>query len=37
MNRYWRDARLYSFGEGSSEVLLDLIAADMGVGRGVAR
>lgn len=36
MNRYWRDARLYSFGEGSSEVLLDLIAADMGVGRGVA-
>jgi len=35
MNRYWRDARLYSFGEGSSEILLDLISADMGVGRGI--
>ncbi len=36
MNRYWRDARLYSFGEGSSEILLDLIAADMGLGRGIS-
>ena len=35
MQRYWRDARLYSFGEGSSEILLDLIAADMGAGRGI--
>ena len=32
MQRYWRDARLYTFGEGSSEVQLDLIARDMGVG-----
>lgn len=37
MQRYWRDARLYSFGEGSSEILLDLIAADMGVGRGAEK
>ena len=34
MQRYWRDARLYTFGEGSSEILLDLIAQDIGVGRG---
>lgn len=33
MQRLWRDARLYTFGEGSSEILLDMIAADMGVGR----
>ncbi len=32
MQRYWRDARLYTFGEGSSEIQLDLIARDMGVG-----
>jgi len=37
MQRYWRDARLYSFGEGSSEILLDLIAADMGAGRGISK
>ena len=37
MQRYWRDARLYSFGEGSSEILLDLISADMGVGRGAEK
>jgi len=37
MQRYWRDARLYSFGEGSSEILLDLIAADLGVGRRLAK
>ena len=35
MQRYWRDARLYTFGEGSSEILLDLIAQDIGVGRGI--
>jgi alkylation response protein AidB-like acyl-CoA dehydrogenase len=32
MNRMWRDARLYTFGEGSSEILLDMIARDMGLG-----
>ena len=37
MQRYWRDARLYSFGEGSSEILLDLVAQDMGAGRGIKR
>lgn len=31
MQRYWRDARLYTFGEGSSEIQLDLIARDMGL------
>ncbi len=36
MQRFWRDARLYTFGEGSSEVLLDLIASDMGLGRALA-
>jgi alkylation response protein AidB-like acyl-CoA dehydrogenase len=36
MQRFWRDARLYSFGEGSSEILLDLIASDMGLGRGLS-
>ncbi len=37
MQRYWRDARLYTFGEGSSEVLLDLIAGDMGLGRALSK
>lgn len=31
MQRYWRDARLYTFGEGSSEIQLDLIARGMGL------
>lgn len=35
MQRYWRDARLYTFGEGSSEIQLDLIARDMGLGRAL--
>jgi len=35
MQRYWRDARLYSFGEGSNEILLDLIAMNMGLGRSL--
>lgn len=35
MQRYWRDARLYTFGEGSSEILLDIIAEDMGLGRAL--
>lgn len=37
MQRYWRDARLYTFGEGSSEILLDLIASDMGLGRALPK
>jgi len=36
MQRYWRDARLYTFGEGASEIQLDLIARDMGVGERAA-
>lgn len=36
MQRYWRDARLYTFGEGSSEIQLDLIAHDMGLGRALS-
>ena len=36
MQRYWRDARLYTFGEGSSEIQLDLIARDMGLGRALS-
>lgn len=35
MQRFWRDARLYTFGEGSSEILLDLVARDMGLGRAL--
>jgi alkylation response protein AidB-like acyl-CoA dehydrogenase len=31
MNRYWRDSRLYSFGEGANEMLRDLMARDMGL------
>lgn len=37
MQRFWRDARLYTFGEGSSEILLDLIAQDMGIGGALGR
>jgi alkylation response protein AidB-like acyl-CoA dehydrogenase len=37
MQRYWRDARLYTFGEGSSELQLDLIAYNMGLGRALKR
>jgi alkylation response protein AidB-like acyl-CoA dehydrogenase len=29
MNRYWRDARLLTFGEGANEMLRDLIAREM--------
>jgi alkylation response protein AidB-like acyl-CoA dehydrogenase len=29
MQRYWRDARLYSFGEGTNEILRDLIAREL--------
>lgn len=32
MQRYWRDARLYSFGEGTNEILRDLVAREMGLG-----
>jgi alkylation response protein AidB-like acyl-CoA dehydrogenase len=31
MQRYFRDARLYTFGEGSSEIQRDLIAREMGL------
>lgn len=31
MNRYWRDSRLLTFGEGANEMLRDLIARDMGL------
>jgi alkylation response protein AidB-like acyl-CoA dehydrogenase len=31
MQRYWRDARLYSFGEGTNEILRDLVAREMGL------
>jgi alkylation response protein AidB-like acyl-CoA dehydrogenase len=31
MQRYWRDARLYSFGEGANEIHRDLIARELGL------
>lgn len=31
MQRYWRDARLYSFGEGSNEIQRELIARELGL------
>jgi alkylation response protein AidB-like acyl-CoA dehydrogenase len=31
MQRYWRDSRLYTFGEGSIEIMRSLIARDMGL------
>ncbi len=31
MQRYWRDSRLYTFGEGTSEILRDVIAREMGL------
>ncbi|MDX3893856.1 acyl-CoA dehydrogenase family protein [Pusillimonas sp.] len=31
MQRYWRDARLYTFGEGTNELQRDLIAKEMGL------
>jgi alkylation response protein AidB-like acyl-CoA dehydrogenase len=31
MQRYWRDARLYSFGEGANEILRDLVARELGL------
>jgi alkylation response protein AidB-like acyl-CoA dehydrogenase len=31
MQRYWRDARLYSFGEGANEIQRDLIARELGL------
>jgi alkylation response protein AidB-like acyl-CoA dehydrogenase len=31
MQRYWRDARLYSFGEGGNEILRDLVARELGL------
>ncbi|MBL8589538.1 MAG: acyl-CoA/acyl-ACP dehydrogenase [Methylobacteriaceae bacterium] len=31
MQRYWRDARLYTFGEGSNEIQKDIIARSLGL------
>ncbi|HYF06642.1 MAG TPA: acyl-CoA dehydrogenase family protein [Acetobacteraceae bacterium] len=31
MQRFWRDARLYTFGEGTSEIMRDLVAREMGL------
>jgi alkylation response protein AidB-like acyl-CoA dehydrogenase len=31
MQRYWRDARLYSFGEGSNEIQREIVAREMGL------
>jgi alkylation response protein AidB-like acyl-CoA dehydrogenase len=31
MQRYWRDARLYSIGEGSNEIQRDIIARELGL------
>jgi alkylation response protein AidB-like acyl-CoA dehydrogenase len=31
MQRYWRDARLYTFGEGTNEIQRDLIARELGL------
>lgn len=31
MQRYWRDARLYSFGEGSNEIQRDIVARELGL------
>jgi alkylation response protein AidB-like acyl-CoA dehydrogenase len=32
MQRYWRDARLYSFGEGANEIQREIVARHMGLG-----
>ncbi len=32
MQRYWRDARLYSFGEGANEIQREIVARRMGLG-----
>jgi len=31
MQRLWRDARLYSFGEGSNEIQRNIIARELGL------
>ena len=31
MQRYWRDARLYSFGEGANEIQRDIVAKELGI------
>ena len=33
MQRYWRDARLYSFGEGANEIQREIVSRRMGLGR----
>ena len=31
MQRYWRDARLFTFGEGTSEIQREIIARHLGL------
>jgi len=31
MQRIWRDARLYTFGEGTNEIQRDIIAKELGL------
>ncbi len=31
MQRYWRDARLYTFGEGANEIQRDIVARELGL------
>jgi alkylation response protein AidB-like acyl-CoA dehydrogenase len=31
MQRYWRDARLFTFGEGTSEIQREIIAGHLGL------
>jgi alkylation response protein AidB-like acyl-CoA dehydrogenase len=33
MQRYWRDARLYSFGEGANEIQREIVSRRMGLDR----
>jgi len=35
MQRLWRDARLYTFGEGANDVLRDVVAREMGLGAAI--
>ncbi len=32
MQRYWRDSRLYTFGEGANEIQREIVARAMGLG-----
>ncbi len=37
MQRYWRDARLYTFGEGANEIQREIIARELGLTPGETR